>query len=54
MTFPVRGFGLGAVITGAPRILMADQDRVAAIPSGEGRSVKALAERGLSLVQGAN
>ena len=36
------------------RILMADQDRVAAVPSGEGRSVKSLAERGLSLVQGAN
>ena len=36
------------------RILMAEQDRVAALPSGEGRSVKSLAERGLSLVQGAN
>lgn len=36
------------------RILMADQDRVAAVPSGEGRSVKSLAERGLNLVQGAN
>ena len=36
------------------QILMADQDRVAAIRSGEGRSVKSLAERGLNLVQGAN
>jgi Tfp pilus assembly protein PilF len=36
------------------RILMAEQDRVAALPSGEGRSVKSLAERGLSLVQGPN
>ena len=36
------------------RILMADQDRVAAVPSGEGRSVKSLAERGLNLVQGSN
>lgn len=36
------------------RILMSDQDRFAAIPSGEGRSVKALAERGLNLVQGSN
>jgi len=36
------------------RILMAEQDRVAALPSGEGRSVKSLAERGLSLVQRPN
>ena len=36
------------------QILMSDQDRVAAVRSGEGRSVKSLAERGLSLVQGAN
>jgi Tfp pilus assembly protein PilF len=36
------------------KILMADQDLVAAVPSGEGRSVKLLAERGLSLVQGSN
>ena len=36
------------------RILMAEQDQVAAMPSGEARSVKALAERGLSLVQGPN
>ena len=36
------------------RILMADQDLVAAVPSGEGRSVKSLAERGLNLVQGSN
>ena len=36
------------------RILMTDQDRLAAMPSGEARSVKALAERGLSLVQGPN
>jgi Tfp pilus assembly protein PilF len=36
------------------RILMSGQDYVAAIPSGEGRSVKALAERGLDLVQGQN
>jgi len=36
------------------RILMSDQDQVAAVRSGEGRSVKALAERGLSLVQEPN
>jgi hypothetical protein len=36
------------------RILMSDRDQLAADRSGEGRSVKALAERGLSLVQGAN
>jgi hypothetical protein len=36
------------------RILMTEQDRVAALSSGEGRSVKALAERGLRLVEGAN
>jgi Tfp pilus assembly protein PilF len=36
------------------RILMSEQDRLAALPSGEGRSVKALAERGLSLVQRPN
>ena len=36
------------------RILMADQDLVAAVSSGEGRSVKSLAERGLNLVQGSN
>jgi hypothetical protein len=36
------------------RILMAEQDQVAAVRSGEGRSVKALAERGLRLVEGSN
>jgi len=36
------------------RILMSGQDQLAAVPSGEGRSVKALAERGLTLVQGSN
>ena len=36
------------------RILVSDQDRTAALGSGEGRSVKALAERGLDLVQGSN
>lgn len=36
------------------RILMSDQDQVAAVRSGEGRSVRALAERGLSLVEGSN
>jgi hypothetical protein len=36
------------------RILMAEQDQVAAVRSGEARSVKALAERGLRLVEGMN
>ena len=36
------------------RILMTDQGQVAAIQSGEGRSVRALAQRGLSLVEGPN
>ena len=36
------------------RILMSDRDQLAADQSGQGRSVKALAERGLSLVQGSN
>ena len=36
------------------RILMSDRDQLAADQSGQGRSVKALAERGLSLVQGQN
>jgi Tfp pilus assembly protein PilF len=36
------------------QILMADQDQVAAVRSGEGRSVKALAERGLRMVEAAN
>ena len=35
-------------------ILMSDRDLLAADQSGQGRSVKALAERGLSLVQGRN
>ena len=35
-------------------ILMSDRDLLAADHSGQGRSVKALAERGLSLVQGRN
>lgn len=36
------------------RILMSDRDMLAADQSRQGRSVKALAERGLSLVQGRN
>ena len=36
------------------RILMSDRDLLAADQSGQGRSVKALAERGLSLVQRSN
>jgi Tfp pilus assembly protein PilF len=35
-------------------ILMSDRDLLAADQSGQGRSVKALAERGLSLVQRSN
>jgi tetratricopeptide (TPR) repeat protein len=35
-------------------ILMSDRDLLAADQSGQGRSVKALAERGLSLMQGRN
>jgi len=34
------------------RILNKDEDQLAALPTGEGKSVKALAERGLTLVQG--
>lgn len=36
------------------RILMSERDQLAADQSGQGRSVKALAERGLSLVQSPN